>query len=241
MSYDLPPPSSHFEQVVEKPKPCSKESVVATPEKFVVPGLVRQEAFYLMAQVEGWCSQEKAGVLVDIVLKAKPDTIVEIGVWGGKSLIPMATALRANGKGRIFGIDPWSNAASTEWVMNEVNKSFWNYVDHELVFQELQRKLYQFDLFDYVELIRSKSEDAPPIQCIDILHVDGNHSEETSYLDVKKWAPLVRSGGWIIFDDMSWFENGKATTARAVEWLDTHCLKIAEFSDTCLWGIWVKP
>jgi len=62
----------------------------------------------------------------------------------------------------------------------------------------------------------------------------------TSYLDVTKWVPLVKSGGWIIFDDITWYENGQFTNARAVDWLNAHCKKFAEFQDNCVWGIWVK-
>jgi hypothetical protein len=92
-----------------------------------------------------------------------------------------------------------------------------------------------------IKLIRGTSLEVQPIFDIDILHIDGNHSDVTSYIDVTKWVPLVKSGGWIIFDDMTWYENGKFTNARAVEWLDTHCKKIAEFQDNCVWGVWVKP
>jgi hypothetical protein len=62
-----------------------------------------------------------------------------------------------------------------------------------------------------------------------------------SYLDVTKWAPLVKSGGYIILDDMTWCEKGVFTTARACEWLDANCMKFTEFTDTCKWGVWVKP
>jgi len=91
-----------------------------------------------------------------------------------------------------------------------------------------------------VELIPTTSEAAPRIPDIDILHVDGNHSEEISFSDVLKWVPLVKKGGFIIFDDMAWYENNRFTTEKAVSWLDEHCFKLAEFTDVCVWGIWVK-
>jgi hypothetical protein len=50
----------------------------------------------------------------------------------------------------------------------------------------------------------------------------------------------VKKGGWIVFDDMTWFENGIYTAARAVEWLDEHCVRFAQFSENCDWGIWYK-
>jgi predicted O-methyltransferase YrrM len=222
---DAQPPISHFEQVIDRRDATA---------------WVKNQAFWCMDQMEGWCTQQKASVLIDIILRARPQIIVEIGVWGGKSLIPMAAALKANGLGKIYGIDPWDNAASVQWVMDASNRQFWGTADHQAILRGLRQKIDQFALGDHIELIEKTSEEAPLIQPIDILHVDGNHSDVTSYLDVTKWVPLVRPGGWIIFDDMTWHENGKLTTSRAVAWLDSHCIKIAEVFDICLWGIWIK-
>lgn len=194
-----------------------------------------------MKQLHGWCSFEKADFLVDIITKSKPNLVLEIGVWGGKSLIPMARAVAENGQGIVFGIDPWQSQASVEHVMEEANRNFWEHANHEWVYQDLLAKLELFNLQAHVRLIRNTSEGAAPFGGIDLLHIDGNHSDPTSYLDVTKWVPFVNSGGWIIFDDMRWFENGVFTTARASHWLDTHCHKIAEFTDICTWGVWIKP
>src|SRR5271155_2865720 len=80
--------ASHFERTSE-PK-TSKNRSRDLSER------VRTQAFEWMAQLEGWCSDLKATTLVDLVLKVRPQVIVEIGVWGGKSLVPMACALKAN-------------------------------------------------------------------------------------------------------------------------------------------------
>jgi hypothetical protein len=91
-----------------------------------------------------------------------------------------------------------------------------------------------------VEIIRSTSAEAPLIEQIDILHIDGNHSSITSFIDVIKWVPVVKKGGWIIVDDISWYENGVFTQAESVEWLDRNCHRMGEIADTCHWGVWVK-
>lgn len=228
---------AHYEPIM----PVTQIEQVVEANKIASPSKIKLQAFAYMDQLEGWCSKEKAGVLIDLILKNRPESILEIGVWGGKSLVPMAYALKANGKGKIYGIDPWSNYESVQHVMNESNIAFWNYVDHESVMKGLISKIEQFDLKNQVELIRNTSAGATPMENIDMLHVDGNHSEQTSYFDVKKWVPHVRSGGVIIFDDMTWYENNTYTTARAVKWLNENCIKFAEFSDTCVWGIWIKP
>src|ERR1700730_11515979 len=58
----------------------------------------------------GWCSEEKALNFVDLILTAKPKVCVEIGVFGGASLIPTAFALKHLKEGIVIGIDPWDNS-----------------------------------------------------------------------------------------------------------------------------------
>lgn len=196
---------------------------------------VKQRAFKYMKSLEGWCTRSKASILMDLVLTLEPKTIVEVGVFGGKSLIPMACALKAAGRGKIYGIDPWDSAESVKG-MDSVNCEWWGSLDHRKILLDLQLKIMEFGLQRQIELIEATSELAPPIPCIDILHLDGNHSEKASYADVRKWVPLVRKGGVIIFNDLTW-----GTNINAVKWMDEHCIKLARFEEGNEWGIWIKP
>lgn len=196
---------------------------------------LKQQAYQSMNELEGWCSKQKADVLISLVLMMQPKKIVEIGVFGGKSLIPMAYALKENGIGTIYGIDPWSHIESAEG-MEGANFDWWYAIDHAKILKELKGKIVKYDLQDHVELIQMTSEQADPISMIDILHIDGNHSEKASLLDVTKWVPYVKKGGVIIFDDVNW-----GTTKSATDWLDAHCIKFAEFGGMNTWGIWIKP
>jgi len=196
----------------------------------------KQKAYEAMRQLEGWCSFAKAAVLIDLILIKNPQVIVEIGVFGGKSLIPMAIALKELNKGIAFGIDPWSVSASVEGMDNE-NYSWWSQINHDAFFEYLAAKIDQFGLQDQIQLIRQTSEQADLIYNIDLLHLDGNHSEKCACLDVEKWVPLVTRGGIIAFDDTNW-----STTQKAVEWLDTHCIRWVEFIENDhAWGLWIKP
>ncbi len=194
----------------------------------------KEEAFKAMPQLEGWCSQQKASILIDLIYLIDAKKIVEIGVFGGKSLVPMAFALKEKGGGKAYGIDPWQKEDSIEG-MTGVNEEWWGQVDHEGIYQNLKHQIRVFGLEAYLELIRSNSEKADPIFDIDLLHIDGNHSEKASLIDVIKWVPLVRTGGVIIFDDVNW-----VTTRLAVEWLDQTCVKIGEIKGDNVWGIWIK-
>ncbi len=223
-----------YDQPCQKP-PSQYEIVVLKKETPAVNQYAKSQVFSYMDKLEGWCSTSKASVLMDLVFMLKPETVVEIGVWGGKSLVPMAYALKVNEKGKAYGIDPWSNFESSEG-MDGVNFNWWMSVDHELIMRGLQKRVLEFSLQDQIQLIQASSELAQPIPNIDILHIDGNHSEKASYTDVTKWVPLVKKGGVVIFDDMTWGTNGKA-----VEWLDENCIKFAQFAEDSDWGIWVKP
>jgi hypothetical protein len=151
--YDNGQPPSHYEYVIDHLA-------------------IKQQAFAYMGELHGWCAQEKAAILIDLILKSKPEIILEIGVWGGKSLVPMACALRANHKGIIYGIDPWEATASLQGLTNEANKGFWGWVDHIAVMQGLIDKIEQFELGEYIELIRNTSED---ICCISMATTPMKH------------------------------------------------------------------
>ncbi len=219
-NYEQSKNQSHYEYVIHDAL-CGKEKV-------------KQLSFRAMDVLEGWCTKKKASVLIDLVLMAQPETIVEIGVFGGKSLIPMAYALKENGRGKIYGIDPWEKEYSVVgW--DDANKEWWENVDHEAILFGLQEKIEDFKLQNQIQLIRTTSELAQPIPNIDILHIDGNHSEETSVFDVTKWVPLVKRGGFIIFDDEDW-----NSTKKAQSLMEEYCVRLGEFKDNNVFGIWMK-
>jgi hypothetical protein len=147
----------------------------------------------------------------------------------------MAIACQANSKGCVTGIDPWSAVCSTDGMDGE-NLGWWGSIDHEAIYQGLVSKVYQFGLQNTVVLVKDTSENAAIVESIDILHIDGNHSEKSALFDVTKWVPHVRKGGIIVMDDLNW-EGPR----RAVEWLDKNCVRLATFNDTGSdWGLWIR-
>jgi len=212
---------THFEQVV--------------PQLFNKKEEIKYRSYMAMDQLDGWCSKEKASILIDFIMLLRAKTIVEIGVFGGKSLVPMALALKGMGNGTIYGVDPWTQEASIVG-MDGANKDWWGHLDHDMIYRNLVSKIKTFDLEHNVVLIRDSSINAPAISNIDILHIDGNHSDEAAMIDVTKWVPYVRKGGLIIFDDINWNNKG-----LAVQWLDENCVQLMEFSAENVWGIWIKP
>ena len=57
-------------------------------------------------------------------------------------------------------------------------------------------------------------------ESIDILHVDGNHTQDIALGDVQMYLPKVKKGGYIWLDDANW-----ETTHLAREFLFANCMK----------------
>ncbi len=157
-------------------------------------------------QLDGWCSVEKACDLADVILKLKAEVTVEIGVFGARSLIPMAMAHAEQDRGIIIGIDAWDASTSADGETKE-NAEWWAKVDHEEIYQKALAHIKRLDLEKYVKLIRAKSDDVEPPAIIDLLHVDGSHTIQ-AMKDVERFGPHVREGGIVFLDDIHWAGGG---------------------------------
>jgi len=155
--------------------------------------------------------------MAELVLETKPDTIVEIGCFGARSTIAMALALRENGKGKIYTIDPWKKEAALEGE-NQANQEWWQKVDLHDIHKKAMESIWRNGLDEYVIPIRTYSHFIGSIfESIQIAVIDGNHSEVASCRDVEKYLPLVCIGGSVWFDDSNWPSTQKALDMIAKE------------------------
>ncbi len=153
---------------------------------------------------EGWTTPERGIEMAELVLETKPDTIVEIGCFGARSTIAMALALRENGKGKIYTIDPWKKEAALEGE-NQANQDWWNSVDLHDIHKKAMEAIWRNGLDEYVIPIRAYSHHVYDLfSDINMLLVDGNHSEVASCRDVALYVPKVSSKGYVYFDDSDW-------------------------------------
>src|SRR5262245_4053798 len=129
----------------------------------------------------GWCWTEKARKLATTILRFKPATCVEIGVFGGASFIPQAMAMKYLGQGKVYGIDAWDRGAALEGMKEEVNVSWWgDRVDLDAIYRDFLGHLTRLDLLEFCEVLRARAEDVADSfgdGTVGLLHIDGNHSE----------------------------------------------------------------
>jgi hypothetical protein len=178
-----------------------------------VDGL-KQRVCSAVPYLEGWGTTEKALNFIDLVLEVKPDVCVEIGVFGGRSLYPVASALKFLNHGIVYGIDPWDKFECIRYydpVEDSANLIWWGKLNLNYIYSSYAAMLRKYELEKYCVTLRMTSESAASeIEQIDILHIDGNHSEQASLRDVSLYLPKVRTGGYIWMNDSSWPERQEA-------------------------------
>ena len=160
--------------------------------------------------MEGWLTPERAHEMYDLICRVQPDVVVEIGVFGGRSLITQALALRDVGKGHIIGIDPWKKEEALSEI-GEAEMAWWNAVDYHKIHSGCVDTIWELGLDHWVTIIRAASQDCVwMMPKIDILYIDGNHTEAASCRDVELYLPKVKQNGWVWADDMDWASTRKA-------------------------------
>ena len=159
----------------------------------------------------GRCDETKGNLIKDLIIETNAQLCVEIGVFKGASLMYFAEALEIT-KGNVIGIDPYSMGT----LINEIpNKDLNKYI-YEVLFKDqlvldnlyngVLKVITENKLENIISLVRSKSEDYHiniEKESIDVLHIDGNHEEYVTK-DIQFYLPLVKKGGYIIMDDITW-------------------------------------
>lgn len=170
--------------------------------------------------VDGWCTQEKAIQLAELIETHMPEIIVEVGIFSGKSLIPMAMAGQQYGA-EVWGIDPWTVEACVEGSNSDATNQYWRdmYARHELerIRIEFIRDLERNGVSKTVRVLMAHDLNAMSFfgdDSIGLLHLDSNHSPEVSLRSVEDWFNKVIPTGIFVMDDIDWPEQ-----KLAVDWL----------------------
>jgi len=191
--------------------------------------------------LDGWASCEKGCAMAALVLTMKPKTVLEIGLFAGRSIFGMAMAAKEIGNCKVIGLDAYSSSVAAG-LETGLNAEWWAKLDFKEIEAKMRALLKTFQLENTVEVVISKSDDYTPPDSIDIWHCDGAHTEQ-AVTDVERYAPKIPLGGIAILDDLHWQFGGVARAADALEDLGfSCCLKLvnnngAEVND---WGIWQR-
>jgi predicted O-methyltransferase YrrM len=126
---------------------------------------------------------DEAAYLYRLVHDSQPRTAVEIGRYRGGSTVIIATALD---EGMLHSYDIETRQGR----------------DGKELDRQLTGVLKRYGLADQVELHVADSRSAePPTAAIDLLFVDGDHSEAGVRADFEHWSPRLRPGAHLLFHD----------------------------------------
>lgn len=168
----------------------------------------KKETMPTLRLIEGWCSAEKAEKMMDLIHDTRPVVCVEIGVYGGSSIFPTARALKYHGEAKVYAIDAWSSDICLQgYTPGNTHYEWWRKIDLNQIYLQFKTMLYGYELKENCVIMQMASEKAALLfkdDSIDILHIDGNHSEEVSYSDVVLFLPKVKLGGYIWLNDAHW-------------------------------------
>jgi predicted O-methyltransferase YrrM len=136
---------------------------------------------------------DSSNLLYGLVRSMKPAVCVEIGSARGRSTCHIAMALKENGCGRLYAIDPHE---PTEW--NDLRS-----VD---TFDVFQANISALGLTKQVEIVRSFSGEIARTwdRPIDLLFIDGDHSYEGVKNDWDLFVGHLSPFGVVVFHDTIW-------------------------------------
>jgi Methyltransferase domain len=179
--------------------------------------------------VLGWLPSHVEAEMRRIMIAEKPHLTVEIGVFGGQSLLALAESAREVGHGVVYGIDPWSIYATERgFPAGSIMIGWAQREGLETRRVECHQAIGERELWPWVKILTARSQDVFHLfddGSIDMLHIDGNHADPEVLLDVQTYVQcLCRPGAYVWVDDI-----GHDETFRAVHLLRETCNLAADF------------
>ncbi len=152
--------------------------------------------------IQGWFDFQN---IYDRMAAEVPDggTIIELGVWKGKSLIYLAKAVQKTSKEvLIVGVDnfkhaDWDGYSTIQRIDREKGEA-------RSVLQQCRDNLSAFGVADCVRIIESDSIKAAnyfPDETVDFLFVDDTHTHEHIKREIAAWLPKMKKPTWMAGHD----------------------------------------
>ncbi|MEO6870950.1 MAG: class I SAM-dependent methyltransferase [Chthoniobacterales bacterium] len=134
----------------------------------------------------------------DLAAQLRPRSFVELGTDRGESFFAFCqSALENQTDTRCFAVDHWqgdSHAGSyDDATFADVDAHNRN---HYAAFSSLLRSSFDEALSHFAS------------ESIDLLHIDGHHSEEAVRHDLQRWLPKLRPGGILLMHDVAMRKRG---------------------------------
>jgi predicted O-methyltransferase YrrM len=156
------------------------------------------QARELLEGVGGGTSPAAGEQLHDFVREHRFDHVLELGFAFGVSSVYLASALEANGHGRLTSVDLEVAKERVPTAQESVDKAG---LTHRVDFN-YEATSYTWFLHDK---LREQLRDGDRIEPLyDFVFIDGAHTWDADALAFTLVDRLVKPGGWVLLDDLDW-------------------------------------
>lgn len=192
-----------------------------------------------LTSLHGWCPAEKMRKLYELITSCPSEIepmAIDMGVWAGRSLFPMALAMRDMKRGMAYGYDAWSNVVATEGTNNPEDDAWWGKVDMNMILTCFKKSIEFLSLNDWIAWDKIKTQEAArrfEDNSVWLIHQDSAHNVETIIAELELWIPKLVVGGYWVTDDNDW-DKAKEGYAKLPE----YGLELVE--DFVKWQVWKK-
>jgi tRNA G46 methylase TrmB len=138
----------------------------------------------------------RTSVLMGIIEKHNFQTFIEVGVWKGENLIPIA---RKFPKLICYGVDAYNPITYSDQSVMVDGVALYLQDSSDEIFNEILESTRDFS---NINIIRASSNSAAELfqdESIDLVFIDANHSFHSVSNDIKCWLPKVKRGGGVIW------------------------------------------
>lgn len=164
----------------------------------------------------GACPYDKIQyVYNNFINKTNINKIVEIGVYNGCFILPIATLFK---NAKCIGIDPYKSFIQHDIDDPHLNATALAISNNQQFLDQVYKRLTNnINIYNInnVEIIKDYSQNVS-IGDINILHIDGNHDYVEVLKDLYNFKNNIVKGGIIIMDDTNW----KSVNSAMLKFLD---------------------
>src|SRR5579862_1099490 len=134
---------------------------LAASDLYQDPELLKKMSSVFEYLKGSWCSEQKAKLIMEIIIFEQLNTCVEVGACLGSSSLPILVALEHLKKGHAYLVDAWSNEEAVKGLpQDDPNALWWSTLDMTAVKNQLLHMLGQWKLEPYCTVIQATSEKA---------------------------------------------------------------------------------
>jgi len=154
----------------------------------------------------GWYINGEA--LEKVICENNVRVVVELGSWLGKSTRHIASILPEDGI--VYAVDHWLGSANHREYNENIQPEI--YARLPKLYDQFLSNVIHSQLEDRIVPVKMSTLEAVQVlkeQKIvpDLIYVDASHDEESVYMDISEYYPLVKGHGTICGDDWGWGED----------------------------------